>query len=236
MKMKYIKFVGVIGLLASSIANASPPIDLFSKRLEGRNISSSDSNGKSGLVVAQGKFNSKVKDHLQGKEKGSKRIRLRLPNKTLLLEVNSVTAKSANRFSYSASGSSNTNLIHIAENNGVVVGSIQSNGKLYKLRPALNGETLLIEVDNSQLIDHDKDYTEVVNENLMDSQGASENNANSSDNLDSHTEFKVIVAYTDNFSNAAGDVTAFMDLLEEETNTSYDNSGVNASVTIVHAY
>ncbi len=234
--MKSIKLIGAIALFTSSIANASPPLDLFSKRLKSHNISSNDLNNKGGIAVAKGKFNSKVKEHIRGREKATQRVRLRLPNKTLLLDVISVRAKSANRISYSATSSSNTDFVHIAENNGVVVGSVQSDGKLYKLRPAINGETLLIEVDNSQLVDHDKYYTEAVNENLMDSQGTSENNVSSFENLESETEFKVIVAYTDGFAHAAGDVTAFMDLLEEETNTSYENSNINARVTIAHAY
>ncbi len=109
-----------------------------------------------------------------------------------------------------------------------MVGSLLQNGTLYKLRPAADGSTLIIQVSNETLIDHPEDYQEKVESQSKSPAAISQN--------DSADEFTVIVAYTSGFAAVAGDITAYMDLLELETNTAYQNSDVSTSVKIVHSY
>jgi hypothetical protein len=56
---------------------------------------------------------------------------------------------------------------------------------------------------------------------------------------DDGSVIKVIVAYTADFvseAGGAGNVAAYMDAMEQETNLSFSLSGVNTSVDIVHSY
>lgn len=143
--------------------------------------------------------------------------------------ISRVTRKMQGRLTYSGSANPDRRLT-VAEHDGRIVGSLHHDGMLYKLRPGENGETLIIEVKPESLVDHDEDYTE--NDFFIDP-GEIEEGEKSTD---SSSEYTVIVAYTSDFASDAGDVAAYMDLLQEETNTSYANSQVNTSVRIVHYY
>lgn len=137
------------------------------------------------------------------------------------------------RASLSAFSEDGKGFITLAENNGRIVGSIQSEGRLYKVRPAGNGAVTIAEVPDNSLVDHDSNYFEEMN---FTSKVGALNTTSGIATTDSGGKITVIVAYTDAFEADAGDVPAYMDLLEEETNVSFANSVVNTSVEIVHAY
>ncbi|MFS1526190.1 M12 family metallo-peptidase [Microbulbifer sp. 2304DJ12-6] len=186
------------------------------------NIKQSSKNEIKG-VINLGKYNTKIKNI----QKNSK-INLRIRDKDIVFKVKSIRKKSTARFSFSASGVDN-NTLYIAKNNGQVVGSLHHAGKLFKLRPNKSGDTVLTEVPQETLIDHDNAYYEDFTTNSLP-----DNNVFTKS--DTGLEFTVIVAYTAQFLTAAGNIDAYMDLLELETNTSYQNSDVQTSVNIVHAY
>ncbi|WP_444931057.1 M12 family metallo-peptidase [Microbulbifer sp. SSSA002] len=138
-----------------------------------------------------------------------------------------------NETSLSAFSEDGNSFVTLAENNGKIVGSIQSEGRLYKVRPAGHGEVTISEVPSSSLIDHDDGYFEDVSSTL----NARTLDTTSVDTVsDSGGKITVIVTYTEAFETDAGDVSAYMDLLEEETNVSFVNSDIDTSVEIVHAY
>ncbi|WP_444930650.1 M12 family metallo-peptidase [Microbulbifer sp. SSSA002] len=180
-----------------------------------------------GVSATRGRFN----DELKGVKKGDG-IELSLNGKKLHFNIRSVR-KGKGKLSFSGFGAGAADFITMAENNGKVVGSIQVQGKLYKVRPGLDNEIVITEVSTSNFIDHDRNYYESFDGSL-NSEVSPPLSAESA--LDSGSEITVLVAYTSAFEADAGDVSAYMDLLEEETNTSYANSQINTSVKIVHAY
>ncbi|AWF81443.1 hypothetical protein BTJ40_11780 [Microbulbifer sp. A4B17] len=138
-----------------------------------------------------------------------------------------------NKKSLSAFSGDGNGFVTLAEKNGKIVGSIQSKGRLYKVRPAGYGEVTITEVPTNTLIDHDDNYFEEID---LTPRKSALSSSSVSAVSDSGGKITVIVTYTDAFEADAGDVSAYMDLLEEETNVSFTNSGIDTSVEIVHAY
>lgn len=191
-------------------------------------------------VIGKGTYRSQIKNVMR-----ESLVRLSVSDTPIVLKVDNVIRKSNTRIAFSAATDGKTDLLYWSENDGQVVGSLHHKGKLYKLRPGSKGETLLIEVSDKSLIDHDEQYYRTAHQ----MQGLADNPSDNSVNHDysekgntpynyraSGDEFTVIVAYTSGFRSAAGNIGAYMDLLELETNTSYSNSNVNTRVKIVHAY
>ncbi|MDP5211034.1 M12 family metallo-peptidase [Microbulbifer sp. 2205BS26-8] len=212
----------LIILLLANNAYAESIYDLFVQHAN-KNHGTQSLKDNRKEIINLGKYNKGI----TGIPKGS-RISFRAGDKNFIFNVKTTRKKSADRFSFSASGPDN-DALYVAEKNGRVVGSLHHQGKLYKLRPNTNGDTLLVEVPRETLVDHDDSYYEEFEHNFLSNDDLLEKN-------DSESEFTVIVAYTPQFSSAAGNVDAYMDLLELETNTSYENSDVNTSVKIVHYY
>jgi len=180
--------------------------------------------------ITRGKYNSSIRNI-----SASSRLRIKLPDQEITLKVNLAKKKGKNRFLVSASKTDSKDTLNFAENNGNIVGSLNHNGKLYKLRPDSSGEIIITEIPLDTLIDHEESYYNNM-DNFMDT-GDPENQTNdASQNIDSGSEFTIIVAYTSWFAAFVGDVQAYMDLLEFETNLSYSNSQINTRVRIVHAY
>ena len=225
MRIKYFLILLLISLMSSTAVHA----ETYKLFIEGADTSFAPIDSASNLVtgaeklVAQGIYNNGI----AGSVSNTSVISLALFGKSEDFEVENVIRKSKGRVSYVASSSAQ-NTISVAENNGSVVGSLWQDGTLYKLRPAADGSTILIEVPSKALVDHDENYQE--NTDFVDVSPALDNES------DSAAEYTVLVTYTSRFASAAGNVSAFMDLLELETNTAYTNSGVTTSVNIVHSY
>jgi hypothetical protein len=160
-------------------------------------------------------------------------VKLSIDDKVLSFNVKSINRKTDSRWSFSGFTHNVHDFLHIAESNGNVVGSLLHSGVLYKIRPDKDGGSIISKVEQDTLIDHDESY--YLNYNL-DSVDTTSLVSNDSTQFDSNSEFTVIVAYTAGFLNDAGTIDAYMDLLEQETNTSYANSEVDTRVRIVHAY
>lgn len=187
--------------------------------------------GASTKVVGRGK----VDVAQMFKVRKGERVNLSVLGKKLNLNVKNIVKKSDKRTAYSSQSADGLSFLNLAENNGKIVGSMMVDNVLYKVRPEQGStNTLIIEVQNNTLIDHDESYTEDYNPNIMDTYSPVVNPAATSS--DSGSEITVIVAYTAAFKAAAGDINAYMDLLELETNTTFINSNVNARVNLIYSY
>ena len=120
-----------------------------------------------------------------------------------------------------------------------ITGSVRVDGKLFKIRPVANGVHEIIEVDESkmpqdhppaemQILEHTADQNSAIN-NLNFDAIAPMASANAPD-------IKVLVAYTSAANSAVSDMQGLIELAVAETNTGYSNSGVDATMTLVHTY
>lgn len=224
MKIKVlVVFVFVFFGAANSLADNK--YNLLKEEVRGFYVSTVSENTTDSVTV--GKYNEEVSSVVMRDE-----VAVTINNSSTDFKIKSIN-KSNDRMSFTAVGENDGSVLTLAENNGKVVGSMQVAGKLYKIRPDEAGYTNVIEVSNDDLIDHGPEYYE--NYNLRLDADAFVSNADLEER-NSKVKFTVIVAYTSAFARDAGDVVAYMDLLEEETNLSYSNSLVNASVEIVHHY
>ena len=182
--------------------------------------------------VKYGNYNSNIKANLTV---GTK-LNINLPDSSVVVTIKAITKKSKDRFSYTASSDKGTDTVHIAQYKQDIMGSINVDGELYKFTVDKKGRVTIKKVNQDLLIDHDENYTEDVSQDFLDRM----KNGDAKLVEGGASEYTVIVAYTagfaGEFSNNGNRIQAYMDLLEEETNASYDRSGVNASVKIVHHY
>ncbi|WP_444933017.1 M12 family metallo-peptidase [Microbulbifer sp. JTAC008] len=227
--MKNIKWIFWVFLMLGAQAFSEQDVyELFIERGDDSQITSRAASRADNKTVKRTKYNPLVR-----KVNAGSKIKLNIDDKTLLFDVKSVNRKSDNRLSFSGFTGNRSDFLNVAENDGRVVGSLSYAGKLYKIRPDKNGDSIISEVDQSALIDHDENYYANSSYNFTDMDGSI---SNDSVHLDSSSEFTVIVAYTEGFLNEAVDVDAYMDLLEQETNTAYINSSIDTRVKIIHAY
>ena len=120
-----------------------------------------------------------------------------------------------------------------------ITGSVRVNGKLFKIRPVSNGIHQIIQVDESkmphdhppgemQILEQTADMNAAIN-NLNFNNVAPQASANAPD-------IKILVAYTAAAKAQVSDIQGLIELAVAETNTGYSNSGVDATMTLVHTY
>ncbi|MCW9015660.1 MAG: M12 family metallo-peptidase, partial [Kangiellaceae bacterium] len=144
------------------------------------------------------------------------------------------------------SQSSLNDTTHSMKNDAVLVktalgitGSVRVNGKLFRIRPASNGIHQIIQVDESkmpqdhppgemQILEQTADLNAAIN-NLNFDNIAPQASANAPD-------IKILVAYTAAAKAQVSDIQGLIELAVAETNTGYSNSGVDATMTLVHTY
>jgi hypothetical protein len=156
------------------------------------------------------------------------------------LKVKSINNKSqmgVTSQNITATANNGYNSVQLINIDGHYTGTIRVGGQLYKVSH-LNGPHHSIRMMNYDLMqDHDHNYDENALVNQFDAATPAQVVPEQTATLaDSGAEYTVIVAYTANFAADAGDVAAYMALLELETNTAYNNSNVSTSVKIVHSY
>jgi len=114
---------------------------------------------------------------------------------------------------------------------GVVAGSVNLPGGMYKIRYAGNGVHAVVQIDETQL-PPDSEPIPVYNA------GAEEGNEGGvATEADSGAVIDVLVVYTPSARSAQGGTSAMnalVDLAVAETNQSYNNSGVNTQLNLVY--
>ncbi|AQP98883.1 hypothetical protein B0W48_03170 [Pseudoalteromonas aliena] len=179
-------------------------------------------------IIFNGIYNQNISDHLSS---GS-HISVDFFDKKVSYKINKILTKEQNRTSFLGSSTNSDDNIAISQVNGEISGSLYYQGTLYKLRTTPQGNTLVIKVPSENLIDHSPSYIEYYSDDILNKNYEQYDTSV----VDSASEFTVVVAYTADFVASAGNIPAYMDLLETETNASFANSGVNTSVSIVHSY
>ncbi|WP_196139978.1 proprotein convertase P-domain-containing protein [Aliikangiella sp. G2MR2-5] len=120
-----------------------------------------------------------------------------------------------------------------------ITGSVRVDGQLFKIFPKKNGLHQIIRVDESkmpedhppgemQVLEQTADQSAQINQLNFDSI-APQASANAPD-------IKILVAYTAAAKNQVSDMQGLIELAVAETNTGYENSGVDATMTLVHTY
>jgi len=183
-------------------------------------------------VVGTVKYNSSIKELIT--EKSTLILNLYFIHESTQLDVVSVHAEESN-LAYSAMGINGLDILTVAESHGVMSGSLSYNGKLYKFKPAGNGDTLIIEADDNQFVEQVQN-----SETLTVSGGELFKRARVSrtGGPDDGSKIDIIITYTPEFvaEQGADNIAAYIAQLEQETNLSFQLSGVNTRVDIVHSY
>lgn len=120
-----------------------------------------------------------------------------------------------------------------------ITGSVRVDGKLFKIRPLRNGIHEIIEVDESKMPgDHPPGEMQILEQTTNLSAPINNLDSNMIAPLASANapDIKVLVAYTAAANSAVSDMQGLIELAVAETNTGYDNSDVDATMTLVHTY
>jgi hypothetical protein len=184
-------------------------------------------NTQEGTVVGSVKYNSDITANID--EQSTLVLNLDFLNESAQLDVVSVN-KSASGVSYSATSAS-MDILNVAVSNGVMLGSFNYNGKVYKFKPADNGDTLIVEMDDVA----DKIVAAPASGNEGSASLSGDESASIGCN-DDGKKIDVVVAYTPEFVDEVGgkgNVDAYIAQLKQETNLSFQLSGVSTRVDIV---
>lgn len=127
-------------------------------------------------------------------------------------------------------------------NGNKITGNLRVNGELFKLRPLANGGHALIEVDETLTpADHPDEFA-LVPEHHMDSRQTIQKGKPGGGNTGTPADpgpmetIRVMVHYTQASANASGDINGLIDLAVAETNTGYQNGGVNINLDLAGKY
>ena len=225
--MQVKKLAIAMGLLAMGI-NTSVSAETFNMFEPSASGAPAAGTSGGGTVVGAATYNANINGSID--EDSSLTLSLDALGESVTLDVVSVKTGGSG-VTYSAT-SANMDVLNVAVSDGVMMGSLNYNGNVYKFKPADNGDTLIVEMP------------EVADSTLppmaSGSTGGETLEGDSADvakgGTDNGSVIKVIVAYTPEFAAEAGNVSAYMDLMESETNLTFTLSGVNTSVDIVHSY
>ncbi|HKZ96666.1 MAG TPA: M12 family metallo-peptidase [Hyphomicrobiaceae bacterium] len=122
----------------------------------------------------------------------------------------------------------------IVMNGDNATGTIQTpDGRLYRLQPIGDGRNALIEVDRSKVPpDHEPGAPPMPRQKSQIETAPGGRAAEVAP--ETPPVIDLVVAYTTNAMNAHGDILSLIDLAIAETNESFANSGISASVRLVH--
>ncbi|RUM93909.1 MAG: hypothetical protein DSZ28_05960 [Thiothrix sp.] len=228
--MRVSKLSVAVGLVAASINYSAfaETFNVFEPSASGAPVSGTSSG--SGTVVGSVTYNGGINNSIN--EDSSLTLNLDVLDGSEAFDVVSVK-KEGSDVSYSATSAS-MDILNVAVSDGVMMGSLNYNDKVYKFKPSGNGDTLIVEVNE-------------VSESTLPAMSSGSDSGESLDGssgevapggTDDGSVINVIVAYTPEFEAevGAGNVAAYMSAMESETNLSFSLSGVNTTVDIVHSY
>lgn len=158
--------------------------------------------------------------------------------KLKLKSIKEKNKKGKKSYNITATASDNHNSVQLINIDGHYTGTIRVDGQLYKISHFTGPYHIIRLMDPDFMLDHDESYFDSGIENNFDAATPTQAASQQAVTLaqDTGEEYTVIVAYTADFAADAGDIAAYISLLELETNTSYTNSNVSTSVNIVHSY
>lgn len=124
----------------------------------------------------------------------------------------------------------------IVVNQGDATGTIRTpEGRLFRLQPVGGGDNALIEIEvDKRPPDHPPGSPESPPETRGDIEIAPTENPKADLPAADSPVIDLVVAYTKNASRASGDIKSLIDLAVAESNQTFVNSGVSASVRVVH--
>lgn len=123
-------------------------------------------------------------------------------------------------------------------NDGNMVGSIAVDEVVYQVRVTRDGLHVIREIDQSGFPECQTEEAGYSSEATHIPRGVrnhADQNALDEVHDDDGSLIDVLVAYTQDVSNASGNIAAEIQLAIDETNTSYSNSGINQRVRLVHS-
>lgn len=114
----------------------------------------------------------------------------------------------------------------LVQRDNTITGSVRYQGRLYRIRPTLNGAHSVELINEAEMQDHAHDYIDPESNPIQPSTQQFAVAAN--------PVIDVLVVYTAAAASKAGNIASLIDLAEVETNNGYTSSGVNLSVNVVH--
>ena len=156
-----------------------------------------------------------------------------LPDLNIPVDVVRTEERSPQDYTWFGSSSQTEGDAILVVQDDQVVGTIRSDGKLFRVRTLEGGLHGLILVDESKFPpEHPPEF-----ENLEKDTGRTfDPGARVSDTEDACTEYNVIVAYTSGAKSQAGNIDGLIQLAIDETNQSYINSEINTRIKLAHKY
>jgi peptidyl-Asp metalloendopeptidase len=118
-----------------------------------------------------------------------------------------------------------------------ITGTVRVDGQLYKIMPGKNGTHNVMEMNDADMPEeHPPEAIQALeSESQFDVNHYTNMLANVTPNA-AAADMKVLVAYTSSAKNATSDINGLIQLAVAETNTGYSNSGINATMSLVHSY
>lgn len=166
-----------------------------------------------------------------GKAVNGNTVSLDIGGKSIELTVKEISRSGVNKSRVTAVNKNRNAQLQLVKVGANYAGSILLGKDRFRIKHYKGDLYTLIKVNNHEYQDHPADYSE--KHALKDLDASLISKAQVQDTGD---EYTVIVAYTPQFASVAGNIPAYMDLLELETNTAYSNSLVNTTMKIVHYY
>jgi hypothetical protein len=167
-------------------------------------------------------------------QKGDKANLNLFANQSMQADVVRLDKRSPQDYTWYGSSSQSADDAVLVIQDGSVVGTIRSGGKLYRVRPLEGGLHALILVDETKFPpEHPPEFEEIE----QDTKGSSFRWAPEDLDLeDACTEYTVIIAYTAGAKAQVGNIDGLIQLAIDETNQGYKNSKINTSLKLVHKY
>lgn len=208
---KYIRTSRMLGIVAM-VANSA----IYAQSLTVFEVLSFNSNtiDETPLenVVGRVKYNSNIKNSIT--EQSTLVLKLDFIYGTTVLDVVSVHTDDSSH-AYSAVSPDGLDILTVAESNGTMLGSLIYKGKLYKFKPAGNGDTLIIEADENQFVEQAQNSEVLVSNSKESFKRARVSRIGGPDN---GSKIDVIITYTPEFvaEQGANNIAAYIAQLEQE--------------------
>lgn len=158
-------------------------------------------------------------------------VSLDIDGKSIELTVKKISRSGVNKTQVTAVNKNKNAQLQLVKVGANYAGSILLGKERFRIKHYKDDLYTLIKVNSQVFRDHPANYSE--KSDFINLEASLIDKAQVQDTGD---EYTVIVAYTPQFASVAGNIPAYMDLLELESNTAYSNSLVNTSVKIVHYY